>query len=82
MPTNVFIKKDLERDKMSKLKCLQCGQILESKFRHDFQSCTCSNKTFVDGGFDYCRAGGVRLDLIEYLADETKDVNKGGDKKC
>jgi hypothetical protein len=67
---------------MSKIKCLQCGQILESKSRHDFQSCDCPNQTFVDGGTNYLRSGGVRLDLIEYQVDEIKDENKGGDKKC
>ena len=32
------------------VKCLVCNTILESKYRHDFQQCNCSNKAFVDGG--------------------------------
>ena len=59
-------------DKMSKVKCLECETILESKFRHDFQQCNCPQQTFVDGGNDYCRIGGMDLDKIEVLKDETK----------
>ena len=32
------------------VKCLVCNTILESKHRHDFQQCNCSNGAFVDGG--------------------------------
>ncbi len=49
----------------SKVRCLSCGTILESKYRHDFQKCGCSNETFIDGGLDYCRLGGVDLSKIE-----------------
>lgn len=49
---------------MNKIKCLQCGEILESKFRHDFQQCQCKNRTAVDGGNDYLKLCGVDLNLI------------------
>lgn len=49
---------------MSKVKCLECGKIIESKHRHDFVSCGCSNETFVDGGNDYCRIGGMDMDKV------------------
>lgn len=52
---------------MSKIKCLQCGEILESKFRHDFQMCHCDNQTAVDGGNDYLKICGVNLNLIEII---------------
>jgi len=55
---------------MGKVKCLECGTVLESKFRHDFQACDCPQHTFVDGGSDYTRIGGKDLDKIEIL-DET-----------
>lgn len=55
---------------MAKVKCLGCGRILESKFRHDFQMCDCANNTFVDGGEDYIRIGGKELDKIEILKTE------------
>ena len=48
-------------------KCLKCGDILESKFTHDFKQCSCE-AIFIDGGHDYLRRGGdlqVFLDLSE-----------------
>lgn len=44
--------------------CLSCGTILHSKHRHDFVACDCSNQTFIDGGNEYSRRGGVNLSLI------------------
>lgn len=55
---------------MGKVRCLNCGKILESKYRHDFQSCDCENRTFVDGGNDYCRYGGVDMRKVKVLVDE------------
>lgn len=54
---------------MSKIKCKKCGEILESKHRHDFVSCGCDNKSFVDGVDDYVTIGAEELDLIEVLCD-------------
>lgn len=42
--------------KSNKIKCKHCGQIIESKFRHDFTWCKCG-KVFVDGGHEYLRRG-------------------------
>ena len=36
----------------NKAKCLKCGDIIESKHRHDFVTCKCGNIS-VDGGRDY-----------------------------
>ena len=58
---------------MSKVKCLECGEVLESKFRHNFVSCGCPNEAFVDGGNDYLRCGGKDLDKIEFLEEECTD---------
>ena len=55
---------------MGKVKCLNCGKVLESKYRHDFQSCDCENQTFVDGGNDYCRYGGMDMSKVKVLVDE------------
>lgn len=38
------------------IKCNHCGDIIESKHRHDFRECKCGT-VFVDGGLDYCRVG-------------------------
>lgn len=40
----------------NRAKCKLCGDIIESKFRHDFVSCKCG-EMFVDGGKTYLRGG-------------------------
>jgi len=57
---------------MSKIKCLSCGVVLESKHVHDFVQCECPNETFVDGGNEYLRCGGVDVTLIEMI-QKTKE---------
>ena len=57
------------------VKCLSCNTVLESKYRHDFQCCMCSNQTSVDGGTEYSRISGKDLDLIENLC-EYKEYTK------
>jgi len=57
-----------------KIKCLQCGQILESKFRHDFQQCDCSNETAVDGGKDYLRLSAINLNLIGIFVEKNGQI--------
>ena len=42
-------------------KCKKCGDIIESKHRHDFVQCSCG-AIFVDGGHDYIRRGGDQFD--------------------
>lgn len=42
--------------KVNKAQCRVCGDIIESKHRHDFVSCKC-DEIFVDGGKDYLRRG-------------------------
>lgn len=39
------------------IKCLKCGDVIESKHRHDWVQCSCG-ACFVDGGHDYMRVGG------------------------
>jgi len=45
----------------NKAKCMRCGDIIESKFRHDFVECSCGS-IFVDGGKDYLRRGYLKKD--------------------
>lgn len=54
---------------MGKIQCLKCGEILESKYRHDFQMCVCDNETFIDGGYEYARVGGKNLNKIKFIAE-------------
>ena len=64
-------------------KCLNCGDIIESTYRHDFVTCTCWKKhredekplhgIFVDGGRDYCRHGWCNADEYQNLSSFHKD---------
>ena len=45
----------------NKIKCLKCGDIIESKSVHDWVQCTCG-ACYVDGGHDYMRIGGNKED--------------------
>ena len=45
-----------------RIKCKKCVDILQSKYRHDFQMCKCGS-CYIDGGDDYCRVGGEKEDI-------------------
>lgn len=57
----------------NKIKCKLCGDIIESKSRHDWRQCKCGS-VFVDGGLDYSRVGwdGDKKyeDCIEVILEE------------
>lgn len=46
------------------IKCNHCGDIIESKHRHDFKFCKCETVA-VDGGLDYARRT-VKNSLNDY----------------
>lgn len=46
------------------VKCKCCGDIIESKYRHDFVTCSCGACS-VDGGLDYARRCGNRDSYVE-----------------
>lgn len=59
-------------------KCLLCGDIIESKHRHDYVTCKCGNLS-VDGGKDYCKRS-VAGDQNSYVdMTEVKFLNKEND---
>lgn len=59
----------------NRIRCRNCGEVLESKYRHDFQVCKCwrdskgEEGVAVDGGNDYRRFVG-KLEWIEDLVNE------------
>lgn len=56
--------------------CGLCGDIIESKYRHNFVSCSCNN-IFIDGGLDYFRAGARDMSNFISLAEyEDEKVNE------
>ena len=50
------------------LRCKLCGDVIESKYTHDFQRCSCG-KCFIDGGLSYTRAGFDKPDDVEWLTE-------------
>lgn len=52
--------------KVNKIRCRKCGDVVESKSRHDMRWCKCMSVA-VDGGLDYGRILGSDFDdLSEY----------------
>lgn len=52
----------------SRAKCLACGDVIESKHRHNFVSCTCGD-LFLDGGTEYVRYGCREKGSVELLTE-------------
>ena len=60
------------------INCLNCGAILHSMHRHDFQACGCKKEKdmcYVDGGFDYTRIGGFpqNFEIIAHIHQKNKE---------
>lgn len=53
--------------------CVACLELLESNFGHDFKTCNCPNKTFVDGGREpgNGRMGGRNMSLVRHFSSTT-----------
>lgn len=58
--------------KVNRCQCRKCGDIIESKYRHDFVSCKCG-AIFTDGGTSYIRRGAVDIDDIIDMSEATDD---------
>lgn len=56
-----------------KLKCLICGDIIESKSVHDLVSCKCES-CYIDGGQDYLYFGGKDFDKILIIFDDGTEI--------
>jgi hypothetical protein len=59
---------------MSRGTCLECGDVIESKHRHDFVQCKCG-KSFLDGGDDYLRFGGRLVPDFSDVFDGHEDLD-------
>lgn len=64
---------DERKLRRNRARCTKCGDIVESKHRHNLVSCQCGGM-FVDGGLAYLRRGygmGAGFEeLSEYEGDE------------
>lgn len=56
----------------NRIKCLRCGDIIESKSHYDFRRCACG-ACAVDGGTCYARRLGNREDWEELSEVEMED---------
>lgn len=52
-----------------KIKCLICGDIIESKNVHDLVSCKCES-CYIDGGNNYSHIGAKDFDKIVEIKDD------------
>lgn len=50
-------------------KCLHCGSVIQSRFRHEYVSCKCGAVS-VDGGTSYVKRGGEAGSWLDILTDE------------
>jgi len=63
------------------IQCKLCGDVIESKYRHDYVTCSCGACT-VDGGHDYLRRGFKERDCYVDLSEtEIVEVERWDDKK-
>ena len=56
-------------------RCRRCGDEVESRYRHDFVSCSCG-AIFVDGGHAYLRRGGWPEDC-----EDTSEVREDDEEE-
>ena len=56
------------------VKCLECNEVLVSRHRHDYVTCSCPNDAMADGGNEYGRYGAMDMTKIElYYVYEDDD---------
>lgn len=60
--------------KRNAIQCRKCGDIIESKHRHDFAWCSC-HSVAVDGGKDYLKRIGDRNNWID-MSEVTEDSDE------
>ena len=63
-----------------KIKCLNCNETIESKYRHNLVSCKCEN-CYVDGGQDYLHFGGKDYTLPGVYSQMLSTID-GCDSLC
>jgi len=67
------------------IECNNCKDILFSRARHDFRTCSCGACS-IDGGFDYCNISGIdftgpfKLKIVQNKKELFDDWNLSEDK--
>lgn len=62
----------MKKLKRNAIQCRKCGDVIESKFTHDFKCCSCGS-VGVDGGLEYARMQGDLENIIELHEFEEKE---------
>lgn len=62
------------KTKVNAIQCRECSDIIYSRARHDFRTCSCGNCS-IDGGFDYMKIsfgynGYIFIDLSVNATEE------------
>ena len=73
-----ILKEGYPRYLSNRAKCLLCGEIIESTYRHDFRWCSCRNLA-VDGGLDYLKRSFIKPDSWIDMS-KTAEVESEGSK--
>ena len=60
------------------IQCKKCGEIIESKSRHDYVQCKCGSCA-VDGGHNYLRRNAADSNLYIELSESVEMIFKGED---
>ena len=61
------------------IRCVRCGDVIESTYTHDFKWCSCG-MVAVDGGHEYLRRGAKSFEDLEELS-ELEDVEEEKSKE-
>ncbi len=59
----------------NRVKCLECGKVLESLHMKDYQECNCSNHAYTSGGTHYRRCGAMRPSSLA-IVEEDDSIRK------
>lgn len=62
------------------IKCKKCGDLIQSKHRHDMVWCKC-HSVAIDGGDDYCRWAGDKENIEFYVEESRFQAHKEEIKK-
>ena len=63
----------MKSDKIMKIKCLVCGDIIESKSVHDLVCCKCES-CYIDGGNYYSHIGAKDFDKVVEVKDDGSEI--------
>ena len=63
-----------------KIKCLNCGDIIESKSVHNLVSCKCES-CYIDGGKNYLHFGGKDFSKILIIFDDGTEIIASDEKR-